>query len=509
MQFKLFKHKHTPLVATSDVPKEITKINWTALLSLCTIMFCLGIGWYIPGGIANPLMSAFPGTTEANVNLTLTLYLIGAIISAVLIPLMFFKIRRKWIIFWCGVIYCIASVIVAFSTNFSELLFFRFMCGLAHGGISAVITIVAMAVAPKNKHGTAVTATLVSLFAATCTIVPIFTFVSNMDIGSKLPTLATLPMGKQNWRWTFFATAIVVLIGAFCVYLFVPKDLHLVGGKPNLKSEIKSTVYWPFTLTIIFALVVFLAIFITYPLLQKEWTAVQVGIIHSQVNLLGLLLAMYGICSAGGNILGGVFTNGKSFPWIYMLVAGSLIGLIGLAISVACKDAGAILAFTLIFPIFAYTLLPNIYAIGLPLGKYHDKSDNVDLESGLVQCFVGFGAMIGTAIGGPICTYQTGDLVGKYNPDGFGTVVYIALAFMILGAIILIPINWYVYNAKLTMQNKKTKFDFFAFFPIIIDKYTPNKLRDEIYHNPQLASKKIIDTTKYHLIKNKTNKVSA
>ncbi|MBO7084830.1 MFS transporter [bacterium] len=87
---------------------------------------------------------------------------------------------------------------MAFSSNFSELLFFRFLCGLAHGGISAIITVVAMAIAPKNKHGTAVTATLVSLFAATCTIVPIFTFVSNMDVGHHLPALATLAMGKQN-----------------------------------------------------------------------------------------------------------------------------------------------------------------------------------------------------------------------------------------------------------------------------------------------------------------------
>ncbi|MBO7084828.1 hypothetical protein J6W20_02785 [bacterium] len=181
-----------------------------------------------------------------------------------------------------------------------------------------------------------------------------------------------------------------------------------------------------------------------------------------------------------------------------MLVAGTLIGLIGLAISVACRNAAAILAFTLIFPVFAYTLLPNIYAIGLPLGKYHDKSDNVDFESGLVQCFVGFGAMIGTAIGGPICTNHTASLAGTFNPDNFGTVVYIALAFMIVGAIILIPINWYMYNAKLTMQNKKTKFDFFAFFPIIIDKYAPNELRNEIYNNPKIANKKVIDTTKFH-----------
>ncbi|MBO7084429.1 MFS transporter [bacterium] len=100
----------------------------------------------------------------------------------------------------CTIIYCISSIIVGFSTNFSELLFFRFLCGLAHGAIASIITVVAIAIAPKNKHGTSVTATLVSLFMATCTFVPIFTFVSNMDIGANLPALSQIPIVHQNWR---------------------------------------------------------------------------------------------------------------------------------------------------------------------------------------------------------------------------------------------------------------------------------------------------------------------
>ncbi|MBO7084428.1 hypothetical protein J6W20_00565 [bacterium] len=90
--FKFNKIQQNP---TLNNPNPVNKINIPALISLCIIMFCLGIGWYIPGGIANPLMSSFPGTTEANVNLTLTLYLIGVIISAILIPILFFKVKRK------------------------------------------------------------------------------------------------------------------------------------------------------------------------------------------------------------------------------------------------------------------------------------------------------------------------------------------------------------------------------------------------------------------------------
>ena len=481
-----------------DNLKPVTKINIPALISLCIVMFCLGIGWYIPGGIANPLMSSFPGTSEANVNLTLTLYLIGVIISAILIPILFFKVKRKWIIIGCTIIYCISSIIVGFSTNFSELLFFRFLCGLAHGSIASIITVVAIAIAPKSKHGTSVTATLVSLFMATCTLVPIFTFVSNMDIGTNLPPLHEIAISHQNWRWTFFATALFILLGAGCIFFFVPNDLHLTGGKPNLKKELSSLLYWPFTLCLVFAIIVFMAIFLLYPLLQKEWTAVEVGIIHNQVNLLGLLLAMYGICSAGGNLLGGIFSNGKTFPWIYFLISGTLIGLIGLAISVAMKSAPAILAFTLIFPLFAYMLMPNIYSMALPLARHHDKSDNVDFESGMVLASVGIGGMIGTAIGGPICTIKNAVGANVYHPEFFGTVVYIALAIMILGLLIVLPIHWYMYSSKLVNTKYQVTFDIFTYFPILIDKYTTEEVKDEIYneHHHFNQKQKIIDLTR-------------
>ena len=493
--FKFNKIQQNP---TLNNPNPVNKINIPALISLCIIMFCLGIGWYIPGGIANPLMSSFPGTTEANVNLTLTLYLIGVIISAILIPILFFKVKRKWIIIGCTIIYCISSIIVGFSTNFSELLFFRFLCGLAHGAIASIITVVAIAIAPKNKHGTSVTATLVSLFMATCTFVPIFTFVSNMDIGANLPALSQIPIVHQNWRWTFFATAMFILLGAFFIELFVPNDLHLTGGKPNLKKELGSVVYWPFTLCLVFAIIVFMAIFLLYPLLQKEWTAFEVGIIHTQVNLLGLLLAMYGICSAGGNILGGIFSNGRTFPWIYFLISGTLIGLIGLAISVAMKSAPAILAFTLIFPLFAYMLMPNIYSMALPLARHHDQSDNVDFESGMVLASVGIGGMIGTAVGGPICTIKNSLGVNVYHPEYFSTVVYIALAIMIAGLLIVFPIHWYMYCSKLVNTKYQITFNIFTYLPILIDKYTSNEVRDEIYQTHLHFNKKqrIIDVSK-------------
>ena len=74
------------------------KTNVIGLFSLCIFTFSLGIGWYIPGGIANPLIATFNNVFESNVNLTLTLYMIGVILSGVIIPLFFYKVNRKYIL---------------------------------------------------------------------------------------------------------------------------------------------------------------------------------------------------------------------------------------------------------------------------------------------------------------------------------------------------------------------------------------------------------------------------
>ncbi|MBO7084430.1 hypothetical protein J6W20_00575 [bacterium] len=162
------------------------------------------------------------------------------------------------------------------------------------------------------------------------------------------------------------------------------------------------------------------------------------------------------------------------------------------------KSAPAILAFTLIFPLFAYMLMPNIYSMALPLARHHDQSDNVDFESGMVLASVGIGGMIGTAVGGPICTIKNSLGVNVYHPEYFSTVVYIALAIMIAGLLIVFPIHWYMYCSKLVNTKYQITFNIFTYLPILIDKYTSNEVRDEIYQTHLHFNKKqrIIDVSK-------------
>lgn len=471
------------------------KTNVIGLLSLCIFTFALGIGWYIPGGIANPLIATFNNVFESNVNLTLTLYMIGVILSGVIIPLFFYKVNRKYILLWSAIIFCIGDIIIGVSVNFSMLLFFRFLTGLCHGSMFAIGTVVAASLVPKNKKGSAVAICFTTLFVATFTLVPLFTFTSSIGLPNAgalafthafLTSYRKLPMYHQYWRWVFFVDAIIAAISVFLMGFFISKDIPLQGGQKNPWKQLSILLYYPFDLAMIFGCLVFMAIFLIYPLLQKEWRAQDVGIIANAPQYLALLLACYGLTTTCGNQFGGRFANGKTFPNIYYLVLGLVAILICLTICVAAKSPIAIFIFTICIPICGYTVIPNTFAIGMSLGRYHDKTDAVDLESGISDFILAGGGMVGSAIGGPICTHHTGELAGRYNPHNFFIVCIIAIVLCATSILFILPVHWYMHNNQLISKKYKLYNHLIDCLPFVYDQYASldvKQVANEIRNN--------------------------
>ena len=476
------------------------KSNWVGVISIAILTFALGIGWYIPGGIAGPFAATFYGVNETNVDLSLTIYLVGILVACLLVPLIFYKVNRKWIIVGSALAYGVCNIIIGVSVNFPMLLFFRFMSGVFHGAIFAVCTVVVSSLVPKNKRGGAVALCFTAVFASTVTLVPIFTYTSTLGLPtSNIHELLTakeyvpflehyrkLAMYAQYWRWAFIITGILTFGSGALIIMVISKDIPIAGGNKNPWKQLSILLYYPFDLALIFGLLIFLAIFIIYPLLQKEWVADGVGVIAQAPQYLALVLAIYGLASTSGNQIGGWFANGRTFPNIYYLVLAVIVITICLLISVGAKSAGAIFAFTIILPFVAYTILPNIYSMSLPLARHHDHTDAVDLESGLTMFVIALGGMIGTAIGGPICTYPT---TGLYNASNFYIVCVIVLCVCIVSFVLLIPIHWYMHSNKIVQTKYKFYNQVFRGFPIILDEYSTAQARESAYKQKETDAK--------------------
>ncbi|MBO7084969.1 hypothetical protein J6W20_03525 [bacterium] len=89
------KFGHEPRSALNNPNEPVEKGNWIGVISIAILTYALGIGWYIPGGIAVPFVATFAGVSENNVDLSLTIYLVGLIVASLLVPLFFYKVNRK------------------------------------------------------------------------------------------------------------------------------------------------------------------------------------------------------------------------------------------------------------------------------------------------------------------------------------------------------------------------------------------------------------------------------
>lgn len=480
-----------------DIKSE--KANYIGVISISILAFAFGIGWYIPGGIFSELESAFikNDVTSANVVLSLTIYIIGLMVGAPLTAICFYKFNRKNIIIAFAIIFIISNILIAFSVDWSELLFFRFTSGIAHGALISIGTLIAASMVPKNKRGLAIAIFYSSLFSATFTVVPLFTWWSSISSVSA-------NFLEQNWRWSFFTTGLIAFIALIFVLFFIPKNLML-NNKRNLKKEFKSLLFWPFLLNMLFCVCIFLCIFVIYPLLQEEWVSDQYGIIANDKSLLAILLLVYGICSFFGNQVGGFFADGKMFPAIYLIVLGFITDIVLLIVCCIFKNPLGILICTLILPIIAYMILPNLYAIGFSLAKYRSREETVDFESGITGFMIGCGGLIGTVISGPITTVNN-----EYYAPNFLIIIYIVLGLLCFCFLLLIPINWYMHVTKLNHTKSKFLKNIFDNFPMIVDKYTTQEVYEYINQRRSVNTKqKVIDTTKkFKKLENKNGKRS-
>ena len=454
---------------------------------------------FIPGGIANPLIATFNNVTESNVNLSLTLYMIGIISASLFVPLLFFKLNRKHILVWSAIIFFVGNIITGVSVNFSMLLFFRFLTGLCHGAMFSVGAVVAASLVPKNKQGSAVTICFTALFIAGFTLVPIFTYTSSLGLPkageasftlSFLTSYRMLPMYKQSWRWVFFSTGIIVAFSALLMQLFISKNIPLKGGQKNPWKQLSILLYYPFDLSMIFGCLVFLAIFLIYPLLQKEWVAADVGLIANNQQLVGVLVGTYCLGMMIGNQWGGRFSNGKTFPNVYYMLLIMIIVVICLTICVVFKNPIGIFIFTILVPTFGYAVLPNTFALGMSLGRYHDKTEAVDLESGISEFMIAGGGMIGSAIGGPICTHQSGELIGKYNANNFFIVCIIAMVVCSVAIFFILPVHWYMHNNQLIRNKAKFYDDIINQLPFLYDEYASIEVKQTAQAIKQTNSKR-------------------
>lgn len=200
-------------------------------------------------------------------------------------------------------LFIIGNALASIAPGFVTLVMARIITGFAHGVFFSIGATIAAALVPAEKRASAISIMFAGLTVAIVTGVPLGTFI-----------------GQQfGWRATFTGVALLGLVGLISSIILVPGNLKnekAASLKTQLKVVTNKRLLLAFLMTALGYGGTFVAFTYLSPLLQEV-----TGLSEATVSI---MLLLYGIAIAIGNIAGGKVSNKnplRALLWIFVLQA--------------------------------------------------------------------------------------------------------------------------------------------------------------------------------------------
>jgi len=142
---------------------------------------------------------------------TVSIALIGTIIGTMVVGKPADLFGRRKVLFYLAVFYALSALGCAFSFSWISLLFFRFLGGIAVGGVSVVGPMYIAEIAPAKYRGR-----LVGMFQFNVVLGILMAYFSNYLVG-------LFGLGEVEWRWKLGVMAIPSVL-FFITLFFIPRS---------------------------------------------------------------------------------------------------------------------------------------------------------------------------------------------------------------------------------------------------------------------------------------------
>nr|WP_315221810.1 MFS transporter [uncultured Flavobacterium sp.] len=288
--------------AATKVKKGIPAALWALTISA----FGIGTTEFVIVGLL-PTVATDLNITIPSAGLLVSLYAIGVAIGAPVLTALTGSIPRKKLLIWLMIVFILGNGLASIAPGFITLVIARIITGLAHGVFFSIGSTIAASLVPENKRASAISIMFTGLTVAIVTGVPFGTFI-----------------GQQfGWRATFIGVAALGLIGLISSWILVPghiKNEQKIAIKDQFKVITNGRLLLAFLMTTLGYGGTFVAFTYLSPILQKI-----TGLSESMVSL---VLVLYGIAIAFGNLIGGKVSNKnplKALLWMFILQAIALL----------------------------------------------------------------------------------------------------------------------------------------------------------------------------------------
>jgi len=353
------------------------KRSFFALLALAVSAFAIGTTEFISVGLL-PLISEDMNISVTTAGLTVSMYALGVTFGAPILTSFTSRMSRKTLLLWIMIIFIIGNSLAAGAASIGILLAARVLSAFSHGVFMSIGSVIAASVVPENRRASAISIMFTGLTVATVTGVPIGTFI-----------------GQQwGWRLAFVAIALVGVAAFIANSILIPSDMPK-GERTSFRDQAKLLTNSRLLLMLLITALGYGGTFVVFtylsPLLQD--------ITGFKENTVAVILLVYGIAIALGNIIGGKAANRSPLKaLLYMFIVQAMV-LILLTFTAPFKLAGFITIILMGF--LAFMNVPGLQVYVVELAERFAPGA-VNMASALNIAAFNAGIAIGSFLGGLI-----------------------------------------------------------------------------------------------------------
>ena len=369
----------TAILKTKSKRKSLPAALWALTISA----FGIGTTEFVIVGLL-PTVANDLNTSISSAGLLVSLYAVGVAIGAPVLTALTSQIARKRLLIAIMLLFIIGNGLAAIAPSFILLILARILTGFAHGVFFSIGSTIAASLVPEDKRASAISIMFAGLTVAIVTGVPLGTYIGQ----------------NFGWRATFIGVAILGITGVVASYFLVPASIKT--SKPlRIVDQLKVLKNRSILLVLAITALGYGGTFVTFtylaPLLEE--------VTGFSANMTSILLLVYGIAIALGNVIGGKVSNKKPGKALLIMFALQAIVLVVLYFTATSQIWSVVTLFFM--GILAFS---NVPALQLYVVKMSEKylPGTEDVSSALNIAAFNVGIAIGAYVGGLIIESSLG-----------------------------------------------------------------------------------------------------
>ncbi|OKP76605.1 MFS sugar transporter [Paenibacillus helianthi] len=376
------------------------KRSTLALLALAISAFAIGTTEFISVGLL-PLIADDLHISVTTAGLTVTLYALGVTFGAPVLTSLTTAVSRKTLLLALMLLFIAGNSLAATAGGITVLLVARVISALSHGLFMSIASTIAADLVTEDRRASAISIMFTGLTVATVTGVPLGTF-----------------LGQQlGWRAAFIAIAAVGIVALIANLILIPSGLRR-GTRTPLRDQVKLVTNGRLLLAFAITALGYGGTFVVFTYLSPLLHEIS----GFQEQTVAVILLVYGIAIAIGNIIGGKAANRKPMNALFYMFAFQAVVLLVLTFTAPFKAAALITIFFM--GLLAFMNVPGLQVFVVMLADRYAPSAR-DVASAVNIAAFNAGIAIGAYLGGLVT-----DHIGLIHTAWVGSL-------MVFGAVIL------------------------------------------------------------------------